>query len=143
MLNEADFYGVQPLMDRLKVCKQLKSSTCGNLAFCGIKPPMENNFPINDWTDTEDLAPRSRNEEVLALYATDKWIAVAYASKIACYSTRQLSGEACPNNTFVTWLQPIPDGKPSFLALKSLKQSSREERSEQLTVACVTNNGIF
>ncbi|XP_063712180.1 BTB/POZ domain-containing protein KCTD3-like [Symsagittifera roscoffensis] len=139
MLNEADFYGVQPLMDRLKVCKQLKSSTCGNLAFCGIIPPMENNFPINDWTDTEDLAPRSRNEEVLALCATDKWIAVAYASKIACYSTRQFSGEACPNNTFVTWLQPIPDGKPSFLALKSLKQSSREERSEQLIVACVTN----
>merc|ERR1712226_875560 len=137
MLHEADFYGVQPLIERLKVCKQLNSSSCGNLAFCGFIPPLSKEDSEN--TDVQSLDSNlCRPEEVTAVCATDKWIAVAYETGISCFATRNFSGEANPTN-FTPWFQPVKRGKPLFLALKSLKQSSREERSEQLIVACVTD----
>ncbi|XP_075250362.1 BTB/POZ domain-containing protein KCTD3-like [Convolutriloba macropyga] len=138
MLNEADFYGVQPLIDRLKVCKKLKASSCGNLAFCGFIPALTDSDASSENTVSDSESNQRRSEEVIAICATDKWIAVAYETGVSCYATRQFSGEACPNN-FSTWFQPVTEGRPAFLALKSLKQSSREERSEQLIIACVSD----
>ena len=147
MLNEADYYGVQPLIDRLKVCKQLHRPSCGNLAFCGFIPSLEESLDESELNDNDSSVERAscsnksmRGEPVLAICATDKWIAVAYKTGVGCYSTRQFSGEACPSTAQSNWFQSTHGSQPSLLALKSLKQSSREERSEQLIVACVTEN---
>ena len=146
MLNEADYYGVQPLIDRLKVCKQLHRPSCGNLSFCGFIPSLEESQNKSE-SEATSSAERSscsnrsaKGEPVLAICATDKWIAVAYKTGVGCYSTRQFSGEACLATSQSNWFQSTHGSQPSLLALKSLKQSSREERSEQLIVACVTEN---
>ena len=120
------------------MCKKLKTSSCGNLAFCGFIPALTASDASCENTVPDSESNQSRSEEVIATCATDEWTAVAYETGVSCYATRQFSGEACPNK-FSTWFQRVTEGRPAFLALKSLKQSSREERSGQLIIACVSD----
>ncbi len=44
--NEAEFYGIIPLVKRLALCEDLNHSQCGDVLFYGFLPPARKKFII-------------------------------------------------------------------------------------------------
>lgn len=46
--KEAEFYGVTPLVNRLSLCSELASASCGGVLFHGFIPPPESSLSLVD-----------------------------------------------------------------------------------------------
>lgn len=49
--REAEYYGITPLVNRLTLCSELTSSSCGGVLFHGFIPPPESSLSIVDHLD--------------------------------------------------------------------------------------------
>ena len=46
--KEAEFYGITPLVNRLSLCSELTSASCGGVLFHGFIPPPESSLSLVD-----------------------------------------------------------------------------------------------
>uniref|UniRef100_A0ACB8FFC5 SH3KBP1-binding protein 1 n=1 Tax=Sphaerodactylus townsendi TaxID=933632 RepID=A0ACB8FFC5_9SAUR len=56
LLHEAEFYGIAPLVHRLKLCNELEQSSCGSVLFSGYLPPPV--FPAKRWNRHSVAGPQ-------------------------------------------------------------------------------------
>lgn len=121
--NEAEFYGILPLVKRLTVCEELEKSSCGNILFyCLLRPsvferttellpPSSNSLPAVKSTGT--------NQHVIQIVGHGNFIAVAYKHCVCVLSVKESLG--CWEELFTT---PVLEHVPQRIVLSARTASS-------------------